>query len=770
MTRVARVAGAYALAAALLTLAGWVFEIRRFTSWDGGASQMPNNAIAVALAGAALILWSFDRARASTILGTIVAVIAGATLFEHLTGINLGIDTLVLHREWGQKGVVSPGRMGVPSSTALFIIGVSIVLRRRFAVTGGLFTIVIALLSLIGFAFQADPFYGIPRLTAIALQTSTMLFALGIGLLALVPDRAPVSLMTGDSGAALLIRRTLPAIVLLPLLLGWLRMRGQEAGLFDTAFGTAALVLVLILLFAALLFWSASAIAAHESAMRTSEQKFERLFRKAAFGAALARLPDGVFVDINEAFEQMFGFTRDEVIGRTSVELGINRQATVRAEVIEELRKGGVVRNQEITLYTKSGEARFFLNNVTVVEIGGQDHILSTIQDITERQAAAESLRKSAEALRTADRMKDEFLATLSHELRTPLTAIIGWSHLLLNADLEKHEQTVALEAIRSSAKAQSQLTEDILDVSRITTGKLRLRRELSDMVNVIEAAVATVRPAAEAKRIAIRMVLDRQVPPLFIDPDRIQQVVWNLLSNAIKFSPAGTAVEVKLRLEGESAVIDVIDRGRGIAKSFLPHVFERFRQADSSSSRAYAGMGIGLALAKDLVEMHGGSIEVESEEGRGSHFTVRLHVPVQEAAAVDRQHGSSGEVLEGVRVLYVDDREDARILIATMLRQHGAEVTAIESVEDALARIATETPDVVITDLAMPVHDGYELLASIRADARFRAIPVLALTAQGRVEDEARAKEAGFEAFLRKPIESDELAAAVDRAILSRA
>ena len=770
MTRIARLAGAYALAAALLTLTGWAFEIRRLTSWDGGASQMPNNAIAVAASGAALILWSLGRTRASTILGAFVAAIAGATLFEHLTGISLGIDTLILHREWGQKGVVAPGRMGVPSSSALFIIGLSIILRRRFAVTGGLFTIVIALLSLIGFVFRADPFYAIPRLTAIALQTSTMLFALGIGLMALVPERPPVSLMTGNSGAALLVRRTLPAIVLLPLLLGWLRMRGQEAGLFDTAFGTAALVLTLIILFASLLWWSAAAIAAHESAMQTSEQKFERLFRKAAFGAALARLPDGLFIDINEAFEQMFGFTRDEVIGKSSVELGINRQPSIRSDLIEELRKGGVIRNQEITLHTRSGEARTFLNNVTVVEIGGQPHLLSTIQDITERQAAAESLRRSAEALRTADRMKDEFLATLSHELRTPLTAIIGWSHLLLNADLEKQEQHVALEAIRSSAKAQSQLTEDILDVSRITTGKLRLRREHADVVKVIEAAVATVRPAAEAKRIPIRLTLDTSVPALFIDPDRIQQVVWNLLSNAIKFSPAGTPVEVRLHAEGELAVIDVIDHGPGIVRSFLPYVFERFRQADSSSSRAYAGMGIGLALAKDLVELHGGSIEVESEEGSGSHFTVRLHVPSEGAAAMDRRRGSSGAILEDVRIVYVDDREDARLLIGTMLRQHGAEVTVSGSVEDALVRVAGEKPDVVITDLAMPGRDGYELLASIRSEPRFRALPVIALTAQGRVEDEARAMEAGFEAFLRKPIESDDLAAAVDRAILSRA
>ena len=769
MSRVAQLAGAYALTAALLALAGWTFEIRRLTSWDGGASQMPNNAIAIASAGAALILWSLGRTRASTILGCFAAAIGAATLFQHLTGINLGIDTLVLHREWGQKGTVAPGRMGLPSSTALLIIGVAIVLRRRFAVTGGLLTIVISLLSLTGFIFRADPLYAIPRFTSIALQTATMLLALGIGLVALVPDRQPMSLMRGNSGAALLVRRTLPAIVLVPLLLGWLRMRGQEAGLFDTAFGTAALVLTLIILFATLLWWSAAAIAAHETALRVSEQKFERLFRKAAFGAALARLPDGVFVDINEAFEQMFGFSRDEIIGKTTVELGINRQAAIRTELIDDLRRGGVIRNQEITLYTKAGEARAFLNNVTVVDIDGEPHLLSTIQDITERQAAAESLRRSAEALRTADRMKDEFLATLSHELRTPLTAIIGWSHLLLNAELDKHEQNVALEAIRSSAKAQSQLTEDILDVSRITTGKLRLRREHADVAKVIEAAVATVRPAAEAKRIPIRVTLDRAVPPLFIDPDRIQQVVWNLLSNSIKFSAAGTPVEVRLRAEGDEAVIDVIDRGPGIKRDFLPFVFERFRQGDSSSSRAYAGMGIGLALAKDLVELHGGRIEAQSEEGQGSHFTVRLHVPAAGTQTVERRRGDSGALLEGVRVLYVDDREDARLLIATMLRQHGAEVRTCQSTGDALACIGNEDPDVIITDLAMPDRDGYDLLASIRADDRYKRLPVIALTAQGRVDEEARAVAAGFETFLRKPIESTELAAAVDRAILSR-
>lgn len=894
--RVVRLLATYALVGGLVTLAGWALDIPRLADWDSnGIAQMPNNALAVAAAGAALICASYGHRRTGLALGAFAGLIAVATLFEWVTGVDLGIDTVIFHREWGQRGTVSHGRMGLPGAVSISVIGVAIVFgvfgrlgrARRLATAGGLLTIGIGMLSLIGYLFEADPLYMIPRLTTIALQTTTMLLALGGALVASVPERTPMRLLLGESSAGMLVRRALSGVIVLPLLLGWLQLKGQEAGLFDTRFGTALLVLTLIGLLVALLLWSASAIFAHEAALlenrdrlaailgsitdafmtcdeqwrlvfvnreaetllgrpgsalagqsiwdvlpaaddggaheplrhamaertsveyevyypswhrwfvnrayptadgglvlysrditermqaeqaiRESEQKFSLLFDKTPLGAALARLPGAVFVDVNEAFANVFGFTREEMVGKTSLELGIHPDAAARAQMLDELERGGSLREVEMQLHTRTGEARTFLNDITKVEIGGVKHLLTTIQDITERKAAVESLRKSTEALVAADRMKDEFLATLSHELRTPLTAIVGWSHILLEGDLDKREQQIALEAIRASAKAQTQLIEDVLDVSRIVTGKMRLQRRAADLAALIEAATATVRPAAEAKRISLRLDLQPDLPRLFVDPERIQQVVWNLLSNAIKFSPQGSAVDVRLRAEDDCCVLEVIDEGPGISRDFLPHVFERFRQADSSASRSHAGLGIGLALTKDLLELHGGTISVESEEKHGSRFTVRL--PLRSLLPADeRDRARSPDArLDGVRVLYVDDREDARLLIGTMLKRCGAEVVMAGSADDAMKALISDSAHVVVTDLAMPGRDGYELLATIRADSRWNHLPVLALTAQAQTHDEEQAFVAGFQAFLRKPIESQALAAAIVRALGER-
>ncbi|HEX9981785.1 MAG TPA: ATP-binding protein [Thermoanaerobaculia bacterium] len=382
-----------------------------------------------------------------------------------------------------------------------------------------------------------------------------------------------------------------------------------------------------------------------------------------------------------------------------------------------------------------------------------------------------ESLRVSMNALREADRMKDEFLATLSHELRTPLTAIVGWSQMLEMLDLSEKDRELALETIGKSARAQLQLIEDVLDVSRITTGKMRLDRQQADLSVIIENALATVRPAAEAKQIPIEVKLDRSLAFQYVDPARVQQIVSNLLSNAIKFSPPGTPVEVTLRAEETSAAITVADRGPGIRRDLVPHIFERFRQGDSSARRAHAGLGLGLALAKELTELHGGTIDVETEEGRGSRFTVRLPMPVASIAAdARRPRGNERESidapLERLRILYVDDRADARLLIRTMLAKSGAHVIEAGSVEEALRQLRTRKPDVVVTDIAMPGRDGYDLLDAIRLHREWDDLPVLALTAHGRIEDERRAIAAGFRSYLRKPIDMQELSAAVSRAV----
>jgi signal transduction histidine kinase/CheY-like chemotaxis protein len=397
----------------------------------------------------------------------------------------------------------------------------------------------------------------------------------------------------------------------------------------------------------------------------------------------------------------------------------------------------------------------------------GKHFFTGIARDITERKRLQDALRLRAEELAEANRIKDEFLATLSHEMRTPLTSILGWAHMLQAGSLDDQTSARALDAIQRNARSQAQLVEDLLDVSRVITGKLRLEVEPTNLAAVIEAAIDGVRPAADAKGVRLTATLDRSAM-VAGDADRLQQVVWNLLSNSIKFTQAKGHVEVALERVNTHAQIVVRDTGIGISDAFLPHVFDRFRQADSTSTRAYGGLGLGLALVRHLVELHGGTVEASSRgEGLGATFTVRLPVAVAVAATghrsapalrlsdKDPSEYGAGRELEDLCVLVVDDEEDARDLIETVLVQCGATVLTAASAEKALAAIEREKPDVLVCDIGMPGEDGYALIGKVRALAGGRGadLPAVALTAYARETDRQRALGAGFQVHLPKPI-----------------
>jgi PAS domain S-box-containing protein len=379
---------------------------------------------------------------------------------------------------------------------------------------------------------------------------------------------------------------------------------------------------------------------------------------------------------------------------------------------------------------------------------------------------ASQEARQVAEA---ANRAKDEFLATLSHELRTPLSPILGWVRLLRAGDLDDTATARGLEVIERNVRAQTQLIEDLLDVSRIITGKLRLEVRPMDLVTVVEAGIEAVRPAADAKGIQIDSRLDPRGSTMVGDPDRLQQVVWNLVSNAVKFTPKDGRVEVELTRVDAHARLRVKDTGKGIPPSFLPHVFDRLRQADSTSTRAHGGLGIGLAIVRHLVELHGGTVAAESGgEGQGASFTVEL--PVSPVSGAQR-HLSDGAAeqegavrLDGVRVMVVDDEADTRDLLSFSLRNYGAEVTALGSASEALAAIQNDKPDVLVSDIGLPGDDGYALIRKVRAldEDRGGRVPAAALTAYAKDEDRHRAIAAGFQAHVPKPVELAELASVV--------
>jgi signal transduction histidine kinase/ActR/RegA family two-component response regulator len=394
--------------------------------------------------------------------------------------------------------------------------------------------------------------------------------------------------------------------------------------------------------------------------------------------------------------------------------------------------------------------------------------------DIIERARAEADLRSAYEQAEAATHAKDEFLAVVSHELRSPLTAVLGYARLLRAETAEPGQVKQMAEIIERNGRMQLQLIEDLLDIARIISGKLKLEVQPVDLVTVITAALDVVRPALQAKGIELHASLDPLAGQVTGDPDRLQQVVWNLLSNAIKFTPQGGRAEIVLRREDPHVQIIVRDTGKGIEREFLPHIFERFRQSDMSSTRRVGGLGLGLSLVKHLVELHGGTVDADSPgAAQGSVFTIRLPLraiytaPPTERKSMAALLNSGAQSLRELRALIVDDEEDVRLLLAMTLESYGARVHAVPSGRqalDVLDRQAGQGFDVLICDIGMPDEDGYSVIRKVRkltAD-RGSQVPAIALTAYGRAEDRVRALGAGFQMHIAKPVEPDELVAVI--------
>jgi len=414
-----------------------------------------------------------------------------------------------------------------------------------------------------------------------------------------------------------------------------------------------------------------------------------------------------------------------------------------------------------------------------VLYSSAQRHASELQMEITERKQAEESraemlLREQAARAdaEQANRTKDEFLATLSHELRTPLSAILGWSHLVRTGKLDEPQLSRAFETIERNARSQSQLIDDLLDVSRIITGKLQIEPRPVDLCAIIEDVLEGVRPAVETKKIQLETGLEAAGSFVAGDANRLQQVFWNLLSNAIKFTPESGYVRVKASRVGTQVQVSVSDSGIGIASEFLPHIFDRFRQADGSTTRVHGGLGLGLSIVKHLVQLHAGQVTVESKgKNQGSTFVVSLplaqNVPVdgvKDESAIEREGdglpASYSHLLEGMRILVVDDEADSRDLVSAILKRCGGKVKSCKSAAEALKTFRAWKPDILVSDIGMPVEDGYSLIQKLRKQRLklAREIPAIALTAYATDDDCARALSAGFQVHIAKPIEPETL------------
>ena len=512
-----------------------------------------------------------------------------------------------------------------------------------------------------------------------------------------------------------------------------------------------------------------------ETALRISEDRYRDLVDNSHELICTHDL-DGRVLSVNPWAARVLGYPQNSLVG-INIRDGLLPEYRERFdEYLHTVKTEGSARGV-MKVRTATGEIRLWEYYNTLRTEGVEKPIVRGMaHDATERRQALKREKEARLEAEAANRVKDEFLSTLSHELRTPLTAIMGWADLLLHDEVEPDKQRQAIETIFRNANSQCQLINDLLEVSRIITGKLRLEFVASELHSVIEAAAESIRPTAEAKGVRLQVLLEPNVGLVFGDRERLQQIVWNLLSNGVKFTRKGGLVQITLQKINSHVEIAVNDTGVGIKSDFLPHVFDRFRQADGSTTRIYGGLGLGLAIVRHLVELHGGTAWAESAgENQGSKFTVRLPAmtahdqtveeefrkPAIAATEVrDRQPAS----LDSLRVLVVDDEFDARSLLSMMLERCGAQVVAVSSAREGLESIENWRPDVLIADIGMPVEDGYGLIRKIRALPRERGghTPALALTAYARTEDRVRALSEGYQVHLAKPVDRFELAAIV--------
>jgi PAS domain S-box-containing protein len=530
--------------------------------------------------------------------------------------------------------------------------------------------------------------------------------------------------------------------------------------------------------------------------MRSAEQRLRE--REAWLTTVMSGIGDAVIATdvegrvtlINPVAQTLAGLIEAEAIDRPLTEVFpiINEQTRQPSEnpVVSVLRKGHSADLADHTLLIARDGRETPVDGSAAPIKDDRENLIGVVlvfRDITERKRVEKTreqlfgyeqeARREAELARSraeeASRSKDEFLAMVSHELRTPLNHILGWVTMLRSGKLQPDKALKAFDTVEQNVRAQGRLIDDLLDVSRIISGKLLIEPSRIEIAEVVEAAAESIGPVAKEKGVNFKMILDPEAGMISGDPDRLQQAIWNLLTNAVKFTPEGGHVELRLARENSQIEITVSDDGQGISPDFLPHVFDRFRQQDATTGRRHGGLGLGLAIVRHLVELHGGSVRVESEgEGRGATFTITLPGAAAHVAAPGSAHGGliidkshpGLPSLNGVRVLLVDDLEDARDLVTLALVSHGAEVRAAASAAEGLSMLGEWRPDVILSDLAMPGEDGYAFIRKVRklSEESGGTIPAATLTAYVGSKEYRKSLEAGYQAHITKPVEWAEL------------
>ena len=818
----------YVAVGALVSLSGWILDVERLTGWDGsGISIQPNATLAAAGAGLAVLLLLAARPRLSLLLGAFVASIGLATIFQYVTGVNLGIDTLLLFdRPWGRVGVIFPGRMGPPGATSWTLLGISVVLAsfekrtaRNVAPVIALVTTMISALSIIGYMFGANLLYTIPTLTIIAFQTSTFILAVSLAVIFASAGHGPMVLLGDEGPAGTLVRRVLPGLIALPIILGILRLAGERAGLYDLAFGTAARTIAEIFLLTLLLWWTGNSVRQQTAARETAEKELrysrERLERDFSDSKLLQELSAEIIHenDVHSMYDRIVDAAR-EVTGsqfsslqeleydatetrglRLLASRGFTTEATSfwgwvdlggASSCAEAIRTGERTVVPDIStcaFMAGTGDLKSYLDagihsaqSTPLVSRDGRIlGMLSThwstphepterelrLLDVIARQAADLIERRANEkALAEADRRKDHFLMTLAHELRNPLAPIRTSVDILKRRFTSDPEISRVRDVIDRNSEVMARLLDDLMDVGRIVRDKLQLRPERVEVGELVRSALEACAAIAQQSNHDISAELPPEKIWVTGDPVRLGQVVGNLVNNACRYTEPGGRIRVSVERDGDQVRIFVKDTGIGIPKDKLGSIFELFSQVDESLERSHGGLGIGLHLAKRLVEMHGGEISVTSAgPNQGSTFVVRL--PALEASTATAASSRSRDAVATaapLRVLVVDDNRDGAEMLAALLEIDKHVVELAFDGPSALSAAEAFKPDMVLLDIGLPVMNGFDVCQQIRRHEWGQRMNVVALTGWGQESDKARSAAAGFDAHLVKPVSQEAL------------
>jgi PAS domain S-box-containing protein len=761
--RLCIVLGLYALVGGGSSLLGWIFDVPDLAAWiDAILAVESNAALCSAAGGLGLCLAALGARRTSALAGTVVGLLGGLTLLQWLGGL---IDVpLAFGRDWGRHDTVVAGRMVLANSLSFTLMGFALVVSavgsrkwRRRVPRLGMLTFGLAVLAVTVDLYSADALNVLPRVTAIAMQTATFVVALSAGIIALHPDAPPMRWLASPTTIGVIARRAVPTVVIAPIVLGWLRLEGERNGYYDTAFGTALLVLFLIAMLGFVLWRGLGAIARYEAALLASEERVQLAIMAGDAATWDLDLVTGHHVG-SDSYYTLLGYEPDaarrgaDALWTTVLpeDLPAVQDAWRRARAERSLfRMEYRTRRADATVMWVRAAGRFLYD-----EAGEPVRFVGVYVDVTDE-------RQAIEQLRDADRRKDEFLAMLAHELRNPLAPVRNAVTIMRAKGPAVPELEWARDVIDRQVQQMTRLIDDLLDTSRIRSGKIELQHGRIDLAEVVHGAVEASRPLID--QAGHELVVELPPAPVTLHGDlvRLSQVFCNLLNNSARYTPRGGHIVLRaVQCEG-TVEVSVRDDGVGIPAEMLPRVFDMFTQVDRSLERTRGGLGLGLTLVKQLVELHGGQVEARSAgPGQGSEFVVRLPRAI-DAATVgprDAQDATPVSTADPLRVLVVDDNEDAASSLGRLLQLVGHECWTANDGLEGLRLAREHRPDVAFLDLGMPKLNGFDVAVAIRREAWGRDVRLLALTGWGQDLDRERSRAAGFDDHLVKPVALESL------------